>query len=45
MSKTKHTYSKPLELEVEYKYDKDYKKVYNLKKLRRHFKSLADKLK
>ena len=45
MNKSIHTYSKPVELEVEYKYDQDYNKVYNLKKLRRSFKRLADTLK
>lgn len=45
MSKSRHTYCEPIKLEVEYKYDKDYNKVYNLKQLRRHFKNLTDKLK
>tara|TARA_B100001094_G_scaffold7119_1_gene6356 strand:- start:4870 stop:5007 length:138 start_codon:yes stop_codon:yes gene_type:complete len=45
MSKLLHTYCEPIKLEVEYKYDKDHNKVYNLKQLKRHFKRLTAKLK
>ena len=41
MNKTKHIYSAPLKLEVEYKYDNDYKKVYNIKKLKSEFKNIT----
>jgi len=41
MNKTEHTYSKPINLEVEYKYDSNYKKVYNIKKLKKQFSNLA----
>ena len=41
MSKTLHTYSKPIKLEVEYKYDSNYKKVYNIKKLKKQFSDIA----
>ncbi|QDP54419.1 MAG: hypothetical protein GOVbin7581_1 [Prokaryotic dsDNA virus sp.] len=45
MNKQKHTYSKSISLEVEYKYDENYKKVYNLKKLKRQFQVIANKYK
>jgi len=45
MNKTKHTYSTPIKLEVEYKYDSAYRKVYNIKKLKRYFNMITEKLK
>ena len=45
MDKTKSTYARDIKLEAEYTYDKDYKKVYNLKKLRRHFNIVLKNLK
>ena len=45
MDKTDHIYSKDIKLDAEYSYNKDYKKVYNLKKLRRQFNIILKNLK
>ena len=37
MEKTNYIYANDIKLEAEYTYDKNYKKVYNVKKLRRQF--------
>lgn len=43
--KTLHTYSRDIILDAEYTYNKENKKVYNIKKLKRHFKNVIEKLK
>ena len=45
MDKTIHIYSKEVKLEVEYTYDQELNKVYNIKSIKRNFKNLMDKLK
>jgi len=45
MSENNHIYSKDIKLDAEYSYNKDYKKVYNLKKLRRQFNIILKNLK
>ena len=45
MNKQKHTYSKNINLELEYTYDKNNNKVYDLKSMRQQFKELVAKLK
>ncbi|QDP61313.1 MAG: hypothetical protein Unbinned1524contig1000_70 [Prokaryotic dsDNA virus sp.] len=45
MNKQKHTYQEDFEIGVEYSYDKDYKKVYDIEKLKRRFKHIIDSLK
>ena len=44
MDKTRFTYASDIKLEAEYTYDKNYKKVYNVKKLRRQFNILLKNL-
>ena len=44
MDKTIHTYSKEIKLEVEYTYDHKFNKVYNIKSVKKNFKSIIDKL-
>ena len=44
MDKTNHIYANDIKLEAEYTYDKDHKKVYNVKKLRRQFNILLKNL-
>lgn len=44
MDKTRFTYARDIKLEAEYTYDKDHNKVYNVKKLRRHFNILLRNL-
>ena len=45
MSKLKNTYSKNINLEIEYTYDKDYNKVYNTKKVKKHLNFILETLK
>ncbi len=45
MIKQKNIYSKNINLEVEYTYDKDYNKVYNTKKVKRHLNNILKTLK
>lgn len=45
MDKNNHIYSKDIKLDAEYSYNKDYKKIYNLKKLRRQFNIILKNLK
>ncbi len=45
MSKQKNIYSKNINLEVEYTYDKDYNKVYNTRKVKRHLNNILNTLK
>lgn len=40
-----HIYAKEIKLDAEYTYDKDNKKVYNVKKLRRIFNNFVKTLK
>ena len=45
MSDNKHIYVRDIKLDAEYSYDYDNNKVYNTKKLRRHFNIILKKLK
>ena len=45
MKKVEHIYANDIKLEAEYTYDKNHNKVYNVKKLRRHFNILLKNLK
>jgi len=45
MSENKHIYVKDIKLDAEYTYNKDSKKVFNTKKLRRHFNIILKNLK
>ncbi len=45
MSKLKHTYSKNINLEIEYTYDKEYNKVYNTKKVKKDLNYILTSLK
>jgi hypothetical protein len=45
MSKLKHTYSKNINLELEYTYDKEYNKVYNTKKVKKDLNYILNTLK
>ena len=45
MSKKNHTYQENFEIGVEYTYDDNYKKVYNVKKLKRKIKSIINSYK
>tara|TARA_R100000231_G_scaffold40994_4_gene35758 strand:- start:5485 stop:5643 length:159 start_codon:yes stop_codon:yes gene_type:complete len=45
IDKTKHTYIKDINLELEYTYDEKSNIVYDLKKLRRHFRNIVNTLK
>jgi hypothetical protein len=45
MNKLKNTYANEIKLEAQYSYDKDYKKVYNIKELRKQFNNIIKKLK
>ena len=45
MSKEKNLYREKLQLGAYYTYDKNHKKVYDLKCIRKSFKRLIDKLK
>ena len=45
MDKTKNVYSKEIRLNVVYTYDKNYNKVYDIKKMKKQFSNLIDKLK
>tara|TARA_Y100001938_G_C7730976_1_gene254605 strand:+ start:339 stop:494 length:156 start_codon:yes stop_codon:yes gene_type:complete len=40
-----HIYQEEIEIGVEYCYDKTYKKVYDIKKLKRKFKRIVEHLK
>ena len=42
MSENKHIYVKDIKLDAEYSYDKNRNKVYNTKKLRRHFEEIKE---
>ncbi len=42
MNKQGHTYQEDFEVGVEYTYDKNYKRVYNIKKLKRKLKNVID---
>jgi hypothetical protein len=43
--KTKHLYSEREELEIFYTYDEKYRKVYDLKNIKRKFKLIINRLK
>jgi hypothetical protein len=45
MSENSHIYVKDIKLDAEYSYDKNRNKVYNTKKLRRHFNLILKNLK
>ena len=45
MNDNRHIYVKDIKLDAEYSYDQDSNKVYNLKKLRRHFNIILKNLK
>ena len=45
MNDNKHIYVRDIKLNAEYSYDKEHNKVYNTKKLRRHFNILLKNLK
>ena len=45
MSDNKHIYVKDIKLDAEYIYDSDQNKIYNTKKLRRHFNIILKNLK
>jgi len=45
MNKQKHTYQEDFEIGVEYSYDSNYKKVYDITKLKRKFKTIIETLK
>jgi len=45
MNKQKHTYSKNINLELEYTYDKEYNKVYNTKKVKKDLNHILTSLK
>ena len=45
MSENNHIYAKDIKLDAEYTYDKNHNRVYNLKKLRRHFNIILKNLK
>ena len=45
MSENKHIYVHDIKLDAEYSYDKNRNKVYNTKKLRRHFNLILKNLK
>jgi hypothetical protein len=45
MNDDKHIYVKDIKLDAEYSYDKNLNKVYNTKKLRRHFNLILKNLK
>jgi len=45
MSENKHIYANDIKLEAEYTYDKNRNKVYNVRKLRRHFNIILKNLK
>jgi hypothetical protein len=45
MSQNNHIYAKDIKLDAEYTYDKNHNRVYNLKKLRRHFNIILKNLK
>jgi len=45
MSENKHIYVRDIKLDAEYSYDKNRNKVYNTKKLRRHFNLILKNLK
>lgn len=45
MSNNKHIYVRDIKLDAEYTYDKDSNKVFNTKKLRRHFNIILKNLK
>ncbi len=41
---TRHVYQKDITLELEYSYNKEYRKVYDIKQLRRQFRNLVANL-
>tara|TARA_R100000700_G_C3075745_1_gene83752 strand:- start:182 stop:382 length:201 start_codon:yes stop_codon:yes gene_type:complete len=41
---SRHVYQKDITLEVEYSYNKNYRKVYDIKQLRRRFRNLVANL-
>jgi len=45
MEKQKHTYEEDFEVGVEYSYDSNFKKVYDIAKLKRKFKTIIENLK
>ena len=45
VDKSKHIYSNDIKLEAEYHYNKNYDKIYNIKKLKREFKHIVNSLK
>lgn len=45
VDKSKHIYSNDIKLEAEYYYNKNYDKIYNIKKLKREFKHIVNNLK
>ena len=45
MSKKNHTYQEDFEIGIEYTYDENYRKIYNVKKLKRKLKTIIESYK
>jgi hypothetical protein len=44
MDKTKHIYSEDVNLEIHYTYNNEYKKVYDIKSVKRSFNLILEKM-